>query len=251
MNRTAESDRPVLLVTGGSRGIGAATCRLAGARGFDVAVNYRQDGGAAGAVVADIERAGGRAIAVQGDLAREDDVARMYDTIDARFGRLTHLACNAGVVTPMGRVETMQSQWLREVFEVNVYGTFYAVRAAIPRISTRHGGKGGAIVLVSSIVATLGAPDTYIWYAASKGAIDTMAKGLSVELAEDGIRVNAVTPGLTDTGVNPPERIARVAPMIPMKRAGEPPEIAECIVFLLSDAASYVTGANLRASGGR
>ncbi|MBS0446046.1 MAG: SDR family oxidoreductase [Proteobacteria bacterium] len=251
MHAPARTDRPILLVTGGSRGIGAAAARLAGSRGFDVAVNYKQDAAAADAVVADIERGGGRAIAVQGDLSNEADVERMYAAIDARLGRLTHLACNTGVVTPMGRVEAMQTAWLREVFEVNVYGTFYAVRAAVPRISTRHGGRGGAIVLVSSIVATLGAPNTYVWYAASKGAIDTMAKGLSVELADDGIRVNAVTPGLTDTGVNPPERIAQVAPMIPMKRAGEPPEVAECIVFLLSDAASYVTGANLRVSGGR
>jgi len=243
--------RPILLVTGGSRGIGAAVCRLAGHRGFDVAVNYKRDAAAAAGVVADVQAAGGRAVAIQGDMSREDDAARVFAAVDERLGRLTHLVYNSGIPGPMARVEAMDTQAMRDVFELNVFGAFYAVRAAIPRMSTRHDGPGGAIVLISSITATLGAPGVYVWYAASKGAIDTAAKGLSLELADDGIRVNAVTPGLTDTGVNEPARVAQVVPLIPMKRIGQPEEIARSVVFLLSDEASYVTGANLRVSGGR
>jgi NAD(P)-dependent dehydrogenase (short-subunit alcohol dehydrogenase family) len=244
-------ERPILLVTGGSRGIGAAISRLAGTAGFDVAVNYKQDAQGAAHVVEDVIRSGGRAVAIQGDMSKEDDVARVFETIDTRLGRLTHLVYNSAITSRMSRVEDMQTQDLRDVFDVNVIGAFLAARAAIPRISTRHGGKGGAMVLISSITATLGAPNTYVWYAASKGAIDTMAKGLALELADDNIRVNAVTPGLTDTGVNEPARVAQVVPLIPMKRIGQPVEIAQSVVFLLSDAASYVTGANLRVSGGR
>lgn len=244
-------DRPLLLVTGGSRGIGAAISRLAGASGFDVAVNYRQDAQGAAGVAAEVMRSGGRAIAVQGDMSKEDDVARVFDTIDAQLGRLTHLVYNSGITSRMSRVDAMRTQDLRDVFDVNVIGAFLAARAAIPRMSTKQGGKGGAMVLISSITATLGAPGVYVWYAASKGAIDTMTKGLALELADDNIRVNAVTPGLTDTGVNTAERIAQVVPLIPMKRIGAPDEIAQSVVFLLSDAASYITGANLRVSGGR
>ncbi len=244
-------DRSILLVTGGSRGIGAAVSKLAGAQGFDVAVNYKQNAEAAARVVDDVTRSGGRAVAIQGDMSNENDVARVFETIDTRLGRLTHLVYNSGIPGKMARVEAMETQALRDVFDLNVIGAFFAARAAIPRISTRHGGKGGAIVLISSITATLGAPGVYVWYAASKGAIDTMAKGLSLELADDNIRVNAVTPGLTDTGVNDPARVAQVVPLIPMKRIGAPIEIAQSVVFLLSDAASYITGANLRVSGGR
>jgi NAD(P)-dependent dehydrogenase (short-subunit alcohol dehydrogenase family) len=245
------ADRPLLLVTGGSRGIGAAVCRLAGAQGYDVAVNYKQDAEAAVRVVDDVTKSGGRAVAIQGDMSKEDDVARVFDAIDAQLGRLTHLVYNSGIPGKMSRVESMETEALRAVFDLNVIGAFFAARAAIPRISTRHGGKGGAMVLISSITATLGAPGVYVWYAASKGAIDTMTKGLSLELADDNIRVNAVTPGLTDTGVNEPARVAQVVPLIPMKRIGAPEEIAQSVVFLLSDAASYITGANLRVSGGR
>ena len=245
------ADRPVLLVTGGSRGIGAAISKLAGARGFDVAVNYKQDARAAASVADAVVKSGGRALAIQGDMSKEDDVTRVFETIDTGLGRLTHLVYNSGIPGKMSRVEAMETQVLREVFDVNVIGAFFAARAAIPRMSTRQGGKGGAMVLISSITATLGAPGVYVWYAASKGAIDTMTKGLALELAEDNIRVNAVTPGLTDTGVNDPARVAQVVPLIPMKRIGAPSEIAESVLFLLSDAASYTTGANLRVSGGR
>ena len=243
--------RPILLVTGGSRGIGAAVCRLAGLRGWDVAVNYKREASAAADVVDAVVQAGGRSIAVQGDMSSEADVARVFETVDARLGRLTHLVYNSGIPGPMARVEAMDAAAMRHVFEVNVFGAFYAVRAAIPRMSVKRGGPGGAVVLVSSITATLGAPGVYVWYAASKGAIDTAAKGLSLELADDGIRVNAVTPGLTDTGVNEPARVAQVVPLIPMKRIGRPEEIARSVVFLLSEEASYITGANLRVSGGR
>jgi NAD(P)-dependent dehydrogenase (short-subunit alcohol dehydrogenase family) len=245
------TQRPIVLVTGGSRGIGAAVSRLAGIAGYDVAVNYKSDAEAAARVVAQVTSAGPRAIAVQGDMSNEADVAHVFERVDAQLGRLTHLVYNSGIPGPMGRVEAMPTEALRSVFELNVYGAFFAARAAIPRMSTKHGGPGGAIVLVSSITATLGAPGTYVWYAASKGAIDTATKGLSLELADDHIRVNAVTPGLTDTGVNEPARVAQVVPLIPMKRIGAPEEIAQSVLFLLSDAASYITGANLRVSGGR
>jgi NAD(P)-dependent dehydrogenase (short-subunit alcohol dehydrogenase family) len=245
------AQRPIMLVTGGSRGIGAAVSRLAGSAGYDVAVNYKSDAEAAGRVVAQVVAGGSRAVAVQGDMSNEAEVARVFETVDAQLGRLTHLVYNSGIPGPMARVESMPSEALRSVFELNVFGAFYAARAAIPRMSTRHGGPGGAIVLISSITATLGAPGAYVWYAASKGAIDTATKGLSLELADDHIRVNAVTPGLTDTGVNDPARVAQVVPLIPMKRIGAPEEIAQSVLFLLSDAASYITGANLRVSGGR
>jgi NAD(P)-dependent dehydrogenase (short-subunit alcohol dehydrogenase family) len=244
-------DRPILLVTGGSRGIGAAVCRLAGAQGFDVAVNYKQDAEAAARVVEEVVKSGCRAVAIQGDMSNERDVERVFETVDTQLGRLTHLVYNSGIPGPMSRVEAMQTEALRAVFDLNVIGAFFAARAAIPRMSTKHGGKGGAMVLISSITATLGAPGVYVWYAASKGAIDTMTKGLSLELADDHIRVNAVTPGLTDTGVNEPTRVAQVVPLIPMKRIGAPEEIAQSVMFLLSEAASYITGANLRVSGGR
>jgi NAD(P)-dependent dehydrogenase (short-subunit alcohol dehydrogenase family) len=245
------ADRPILLVTGGSRGIGAAICTLAAARGFDVAVNYRQDAKAAASVVDAAKKAGGKAVAIQGDMANEDDVTRVFEAVDKSLGRLTHLVYNSGVAGKISRVEAMETKMLREVFDVNVIGAFLAARAAIPRISTKHGGKGGAIVLISSVAASLGSPNTYVWYAASKGAIDTMTKGLALELAEDNIRVNAVSPGLIETEMNPPERIAQISPMIPMKRTGTVEEIAEAVVFLLSEQASYITSANLRVSGGR
>lgn len=243
--------RPIVLVTGGSRGIGAAICRLAGAQGFDVAINYKQDAKAAADVATQVRASGARAIVVQGDMSREEEVAQVFKTVDAQLGRLTHLVFNSAITGSMSRVEDMKTQDLRAVFDLNVIGAFFAAREAIPRMSVKHGGAGGAMVLISSITATLGAPGTYVWYAASKGAIDTMTKGLSLELADDRIRVNAVTPGLTDTGVNDPERVAQVVPMIPMKRIGAPQEIAQSVLFLLSDQASYITGANIRVSGGR
>ena len=241
----------ILLVTGASRGIGAATAKLAATRGFDVAVNYLRDAKAAGEVVAAVKAAGQRAVAIQGDMAKEADVVRVFATIDQELGSLTHLVYNSGTTGANSRVEAADVAMMREVIELNVLGALLCVKAAIPRISAKHGGAGGAMVLISSAAATLGAPGEYVWYGASKGAIDTMTIGLSKELAADAIRVNAVQPGLIETGIHPPGRLERMAPLVPMGRAGSPEEIAESILFLLSDAASYTTGTVLRVAGGR
>jgi NAD(P)-dependent dehydrogenase (short-subunit alcohol dehydrogenase family) len=242
---------PVLLVTGGSRGIGAAIARLAGAHGYDVGVNYKSDAKAAQAVVADIEKAGGKAVALQGDMSVEADVERVFRETDARLGRLTHLVYNSGIVGKPSRVEAVETRTLREVIDLNLLGAFFCARAAIPRISKKHGGRGGAMVLISSIGAVLGGPGEYVWYAATKGGIDTMTVGLSKELADDGIRVNAVAPGLIDTEIHEPGRLERIAPLIPMKRRGTAGEIADSVLFLMSEGASYISGAVLRVTGGR
>ena len=241
----------ILLVTGASRGIGAATAKLAASRGYDVAVNYVRDVKAANAVVTAIKAAGRRAIAIQGDMAKEADVARVFATIDQELGRVTHLVYNSGTTGANSRVEAADVAMMRDVIELNVLGALMCVKAAIPRMSAKHGGQGGAIVLISSAAATLGGPGEYVWYAASKGATDSMTYGLSKELAADAIRVNAVQPGLIETGIHPPGRLERMAPLVPMGRAGSAEEIAESILFLLSDAASYTTGTVLRVAGGR
>ena len=245
----------VLLVTGGARGIGAATCRLAGARGYRVAVNYLQNTRAAEAVVADIERAGGQAVALQADVAEPDQVTRLFSEAEARLGRVTHFVNNAGMTGPASRLSAASIETLRSVFDLNVFGAFLCARAAASCMSTSLGGAGGVIVNVSSGAATLGSPGEWTWYAASKAAIDTLTLGLARELASDGVRVNAVAPGLVDTELHQSsgiaDRLGKLAPTIPMGRAAEPEEIAETIVFLLSDAASYVTGAVLRVAGGR
>jgi NAD(P)-dependent dehydrogenase (short-subunit alcohol dehydrogenase family) len=242
---------PVLLVTGGSRGIGAAVARLAGAHGFDVGVNYKSDAKAANAVVAHVEKAGRKAVALQGDMSIEADVERVFKELDGKLGRCTHLVYNSGIVGNASRVDAADTKMMREVLDLNVLGALLSVRAAVPRISQKKGGKGGAIVLLSSIAAVLGAPNEYVWYAASKGAIDSMTVGLSKELAEDGIRVNAVAPGLIDTEIHAPGRLERLTPLVPMKRAGTAEEVADSIVFLLSEGARYVTGTVLRVTGGR
>jgi NAD(P)-dependent dehydrogenase (short-subunit alcohol dehydrogenase family) len=241
----------VLLVTGAGRGIGAATAKLAAARGYDVAVNYLRDAKAAEEVVAAVQAAGRRAVAIRADMAQEADVTRTFATIDKELGRLTHLVYNSGTTGGNSRVEAADAKMMRDVIELNVVGALMCVKAAIPRMSVKQGGQGGAVVLISSAAATLGGPGEYIWYAASKGAIESMTFGLSKELAVDGIRVNALAPGLIDTAIHPPGRIARVAPMIPMGRPGTTDEVAESILFLLSDASSYTTGTVLRVAGGR
>jgi NAD(P)-dependent dehydrogenase (short-subunit alcohol dehydrogenase family) len=241
----------ILLVTGASRGIGAATAKLAAARGYDVAVNYLRDAKAADAVVTAIKNSGRRAIAIQGDMAKEADVARVFAAIGQELGPLTHLVYNSGTTGANSRVEAADVAMMRDVIELNVLGALMCVKAAIPRMSAKHGGQGGAIVLISSAAATLGGPGEYVWYAASKGATDSMTYGLSKELAGDAIRVNAVQPGLIETGIHPPGRLERMAPLVPMGRAGSPEEIAESILFLLSDASSYTTGTVLRVAGGR
>jgi len=241
----------ILLVTGASRGIGAAIARLAGTRGYDVAVNYLRDEKAAAAVVQAVRAAGRRAVAIQGDMAREADIDRTFATIDKEVGRLTHLVYNAGTTGGNSRVEAVEAKTIRDTMELNVVGALLCAKAAILRMSKKHGGQGGAMVLISSMGASLGSPGEYVWYAASKGAVDSMTIGLSKELAADGIRVNAVSPGIILTDIHPPGRVERVAPTVPMQRAGTPEEIAETVLFLLSDASSYTTGTNVRVAGGR
>jgi NAD(P)-dependent dehydrogenase (short-subunit alcohol dehydrogenase family) len=242
---------PVLLVAGGSRGIGAATATLAAARGFDVAINYLRDSAAAEVVVAAIEAQGRAAIALQGDMACERDVERAFATVDRKLGTLTHLVYSCGITGPHSRLEAVETETLREVLDLNVLGALLCTRAAIARMSLKHGGRGGAVVLLSSAAATIGGAGEYVWYAASKGAIDSMTLGLARELAGDGIRVNAVAPGIIATRIHPPGRIDRLAPTTPMARAGTAAEVAEAVVFLLSQASSYVTGTVLRVAGGR
>ena len=243
---------PVLLVTGGSRGLGAATAKLAAKRGFDVAINYHRDEDAAEAVAAAVRETGQKALVVKADVRQEVEVSVMFELIDARLGRLTHLVCSSGITGPISTVETIEEVALQDIFNINVLGTFYSVRGAIPRISTKHGGAGGAIVLLSSMAATLGGANEFVAYAASKGAIDSMTIGLARELAGEGIRVNAVAPGLIDTEIQPKGRVERIGPSVPVGRAGTAEEVAESILFLLSEEASaYVAGTILRISGGR
>ena len=245
----------VLMVTGGGRGIGAATARLAAKRGYAVCINYLRDRAAAETVVQDIRSEGGTAIAVAGDVAVEKDVVHLFEACDRSLGSLTALANNAGIVTTASRVEAMDGERLQRMFGTNVVGAFLCAREAIRRMSTKHGGKGGAIVNVSSGAARLGSPGEWVDYAASKGAIDTLTIGLSKELADEGIRVNCVRPGFVNTGIHAgagePNRIDRLRAAIPMKRGGEPEEVARAILWLLSDEASYSTGAILDVTGGR
>jgi NAD(P)-dependent dehydrogenase (short-subunit alcohol dehydrogenase family) len=245
------SSAPILLVTGASRGIGAAIARLAAKRGFDVAVNYLKDRAAADAVVADVKAAGRRAVAVQADMAREDDIVRMFETVDRDLGRLTHLVYNTGITGPMARIEGLATKDAQEVLNINVLGAFIAARAAIPRLSTKRGGPGGGMVFLSSAMATLGGAGEYVMYSASKAAIETLTLGLARELASEGIRVNAVAPGPIATDIHPPGRLERITQAVPLARPGTPAEVAESVLFLLSDAATYTTGAVLRVAGGR
>jgi NAD(P)-dependent dehydrogenase (short-subunit alcohol dehydrogenase family) len=246
---------PILLITGAGRGIGAATARLAAGRGYDVAVNFKSDAQSAEAVVAAVKAQGRNAIAIQADMASEADIKRMFETVDEKLGRLTHFVYNTGIPGRAGRLESASSAMMREVVEVNVLGALWSLQQAIPRISKKHGGQGGAIVLLSSVAADIGGPNEYVWYAASKGAIESMTYGASKELAADGIRVNCVSPGASETRVHAdagtPDKLQRIAPMIPMGRAGLPEEQAEAVLFLLSDAASYISGTVLRVAGGR
>ena len=246
---------PTLLITGGSRGIGAATALLAAQRGYAVAVNYTRHEEAANEVVRQIRASGGHAIAVQADVAEEAQVLAMFETIDVQLGRLTALVNNAGVVDVAARVDEMSVARLKRMFGINVLGSFLCAREAVKRMSTRHGGLGGAIVNVSSVAARLGGADQYVDYAASKGAIDTLTVGLAKEVALEGIRVNAVRPGIIETEIHAsggqPERAQQMAPMVPMQRAGSALEVAQAIVWLLSADASYTTGSLLDVTGGR
>lgn len=243
----------VMVITGGSRGIGAATARLAAAAGYAVCVNYRRDAGAAADVVRRIEGAGGTAVAVQADVAVEADVVRLFEAAD-RLGRLTALVNNAGILETQMRVDQMDAARIGRVFATNVTGTLVCCREAVRRMSTRHGGSGGGIVNLSSIAAYLGSPGEYVDYAATKGAVDTITIGLAREVAEEGIRVNAVRPGFVYTDIHTsggePDRVERVKVRVPMKRGGQPEEVAKAILWLLSPDASFTTGTILNVSGG-
>jgi len=245
----------VLLVTGGSRGIGAAVCRLGAKAGYRVAVNYAANKAAADALVSDIKAAGGDAFAVKGDVGSEADILSIFEAVDRTHGRLDAFVNNAGIVDAKARVDEMSAARLERMMRINVVGSILCAREAVKRMSTRHGGKGGAIVNISSAAAVLGAPDNYVDYAASKGAIDTFTIGLAREVALEGIRVNAVRPGIIDTDIHAsggqPDRVALIQDTLPMKRAGTADEVAGAVLYLLSDAASYTTGAILNVSGGR
>ena len=243
--------RPVLLIAGGGRGIGAATARLAAARGYDVAVNYLSRADAAAEVVGDVKKSGGTGVAIQGDMAKEADIVRVFDETTRALGPITHFVHSAGIGGKNSRLDAASADTIREVIDVNLFGALICSREAVRRMSTAHGGKGGAIVLLSSIAAVTGGATEYVFYAAAKGGVDALINGLAREVALEGVRVNAIRPGPTDTEIHEPGRLARITPLLPMKRPGEPNEIAEAILFLLSDAASYITGAVLNVSGGR
>ncbi|MDM0055490.1 SDR family oxidoreductase [Variovorax fucosicus] len=245
----------VLLITGGSRGIGAATARLAARRGWAVAVNYASQAAAADEVVQAIRAEGGRAIAVQADVGDEAQVLAMFDQVDAELGPLSGLVNNAGVVDMQSRVDQMTVARLERMLRINVIGSFICAREAVQRMSTRHGGRGGVIVNLSSAAARLGSPGQYVDYAASKGAIDSFTIGLAKEVADEGIRVNAVRPGLIETEIHAsgglPDRAAQLASTVPMKRTGSADEVANAIVWLLSAEASYATASFVDVTGGR
>jgi len=246
---------PVVLITGASRGIGAATALLAAEAGYAVAVNYSANSLAADEVVRKIRAADGTAMSVQADVADEVQILAMFEKVDAKLGRLSALVNNAGVVDATARVDAMSMARFRRMFDINVLGSLVCAREAVRRMSTRHGGEGGAIVNLSSVAARLGAPGQYVDYAATKGAVDTFTVGLAREVATEGIRVNAVRPGIIETEIHAsgglPNRARDMAPQVPMQRPGSAEEVARSIVWLLSPAASYVTGSILDVTGGR
>jgi NAD(P)-dependent dehydrogenase (short-subunit alcohol dehydrogenase family) len=245
----------IILITGGARGIGAAIARLGAAQGYAVCISYLKNRAAAEAVVASITRNGGTAIALQADVAVEADVVRLFAQVDASLGRLTALVNNAGMLERQARVDEMDAARISRVLATNVVGSFICAREAVRRMSTRHGGNGGAIVNLSSRAARLGSPGEYVDYAASKAAIDTLTIGLAKEVAAEGIRVNAVAPGIVYTDIHAsggePQRVDRLKDSIPMKRGGSPEEVAKAVLWLLSEEASYTTGATIDVAGGR
>jgi NAD(P)-dependent dehydrogenase (short-subunit alcohol dehydrogenase family) len=246
---------PIVLVTGASRGIGAATALLCARHGYDVAVNFERDAQAAAAVVAQAQALGRRAIAVAADVSREEDVLRLFAAVDAGLGPLAALVNNAGVVDVAARLDEMSFERLSRMFAINVLGSMLCAREAVRRMSTRHGGAGGAIVNLSSAAARLGSPGQYVDYAAAKGAIDSFTLGLAREVAGEGIRVNAVRPGIIETDIHAsggqPDRAAQMAPQVPLRRAGSADEVAQAVLWLLSEASSYTTGAVIDVTGGR
>ena len=248
--------RPVVLITGASRGIGAALAQLAATRGYDVAINYRTEREEAERVAATC-RASGAAVAIcAGDVSLEADVVRIFDEAQAALGPLSHVVNNAGITGKSSRLDEADAATIETTIDINVLGAIFVAREASRRLSRRHGGLGGSIVNISSIAARLGSAGEYVWYAASKGAVDALTVGLAQELASDGVRVNAVSPGITRTDIHERStgdagRVERLRSKIPLNRVGEPGEVAEAVLFLMSEAASYITGANLPVSGGR
>jgi len=251
---SAAANGRVALITGASRGIGAATARLAAERGYDVAVNYVANAEAAAGVVRDVEALGRRAVAIQGDVGREADILAIFAAVDQAFGRLDALVNNAGAVGRIGRVENVTGDMVRNVMDVNVTGALLCAREAVKRMSTKRGKPGGVIVNISSGAATTGSPDNYVWYAASKAALDAITLGLGVEVAREGIRVVGLGAGVTDTDIHTtagaPGRPQKMADRIPIGRPAQPLEMAEAILWLMSDAARYCTATTLRAGGG-
>jgi NAD(P)-dependent dehydrogenase (short-subunit alcohol dehydrogenase family) len=246
----------ILLVTGGSRGIGAAVCRVAAKAGYAIALNYQRDAEAAERVARECRANGAACETFQGDMAIDADIERVFASVEAKLGRLTHLVNNAGTTGRSSPLDAAAPATIRAVIDLNVTGAILVARAAVRQMAKRHGGRGGAIVNISSVAAALGSPGEYVWYAASKGALDSLTIGLAKELAMEGIRVNAVSPGMIDTDIHAlstgdPGRVERVAPLIPMRRVGRPEEVATAVLYLLSEEASYVTGANIAVSGGR
>ncbi len=245
----------IVIVTGASRGIGAATAKSLASDGYKVCVNYRADEAAADSMVDELTSSGVSAIAVRADVANEDDVVRLFETVEHGLGRVTALVNNAAILLPQMRVEDMDATRINRILSTNVTGAFLCCREAVKRMSTRHGGRGGSIVNVSSAASRLGSAGEYVDYAASKGAVDTLTKGLSLEVAAEGIRVNCVRPGFIYTDMHAdggePNRVDRLSDSLPMKRGGSPEEVAHAIRWLLSDEASYVTGTFIEASGGR
>lgn len=247
--------KPALLITGASRGIGAATARLAARRGHPVLINYRTGADEAALLAKEISDEGGRAATFEADMAREQDILAMFDAFDREFGALGGLVNNAGITGHITRVEDMDAGTLQQIMAVNVIAPFLCAREAVKRMSTKHGGQGGTIVNVSSRASELGSPNEFVHYAASKGAVDSFTIGLAKEVAGEGIRVNAVNPGLIDTEIHAragsPERLERLLPGVPMGRIGSPEEVAETILWLMSDAASYISAVLVPISGGR
>jgi NAD(P)-dependent dehydrogenase (short-subunit alcohol dehydrogenase family) len=252
---TANDRRPVMIVTGAARGIGAAVAVAAGAAGYAVAVNYSRDADGAEAVADTIRRSGGEAIVVQADMGREAGVASLFETVDAAFGAPDVVVCNAGITGPLGRVADLSEATMQSVLAVNVTGLALCCREAVRRMSTARGGRGGSIVTLSSRAAGIGGSGEWVHYAASKAAVDTFTFGLAREVGTEGIRVNGVAPGLIATGLHEasgaPDRIARLGPTVPIGRAGEPEEVADVVLWLASPGARYVTGAIIPVSGGR
>ena len=254
MDEPVRASPQVLIVAGSSRGIGAATVRLAARRGYSVCVNYLNQDREAGDVVSAVQQEGGRAIAVQADVSSEPDVIRLFETVDLQLGRVTALVNNAATLERQMRMVEMDAARLQRVFAINVIGAFLCAREAVRRMSVRHGGSGGCIVNISSGAARSGAPSEYLDYAASKGALDTFTVGLAKEVAEEGIRVNGVRPGFIYTDLHAkggePGRVDRIKARVPMQRGGQPEEVAAAVLWLLSDEASYVTGSIVDVSGG-